>query len=120
LGLIVPVLGVIAYVVQFSMQRLTIPWYMPIAATLGVLLVLASLVQARSVWRVLALLFVVLIAGAEWSFLYAMRLPRYDGPVAEGESFPAFKTALANGSEFTDHDLQGDKNSVLVSFRGRW
>jgi cytochrome oxidase Cu insertion factor (SCO1/SenC/PrrC family) len=96
------------------------PWYLPIAAVLGVLLVLASLWQARSVWRVLALLLVVLIAGAEGSFLYAMRLPRYEGPVAVGQPFPAFKTARADGSEFTQRDLEGDKHNVLVFFRGRW
>jgi hypothetical protein len=120
LGLAVPFLGVIAYVVQFSMERLTMPWYMPIAAVLGVLLVLASLWQARSVWRVVALLLVVLIAGAEGLFLIGMRLPKYEGPVAEGQPFPAFKTARADGSEFTERDLQGDKHNVLVFFRGRW
>jgi hypothetical protein len=120
LGLIVPFLGIIAYVVQFRMERLTMPWTAPLAATLGVFLVLFALWQARSIWRVLALLFVLLIAGAEWSFLYGMRLPEYKGPVAKEQAFPAFKTARADGSEFTDLDLQGDKDNVLVFFRGRW
>jgi hypothetical protein len=120
LGLIVPVLGIVGFGVQMWMERLTMPWYVPIAATLGVLLILASLIQARSLWRVLALLLVVLIAGAAWAILYGMRLPRYNGPVAEGQAFPAFHTARADGSEFTDRDLQGDKHNVLVFFRGRW
>jgi hypothetical protein len=120
LGLIVPFLGVIAFVVQVSMERLSMPWYMLIAAVLGVLLVLASLWQARSVWRVLALLLVVLIAGAEGSFFWAMRLPKYDGPAAEGQPFPSFKTVRADGSEFTQRDFEGDKHNVLVTFRGRW
>jgi hypothetical protein len=120
LGLIVPFLGIIAYFVQLWMERLTMPWTAPLAATLGVVLVLFALWQARSVWRVLALVFVVLIAGAEWAFLYGMRLPEYKGPVAVDQSFPTFKAARSDGSEFTDRDLQGDKDNVLVFFRGRW
>jgi hypothetical protein len=121
LGLVVPFLGVIAFFVQvFSMERLTMPWYMPIAAVLGVLLVLASLSLARSVWRVLALVLVVLIAGAEGWFLLEMRLPKYEGPVAEGQPFPEFKTLRADGTDFTQANLEGDKHNVLVTFRGRW
>jgi peroxiredoxin len=48
------------------------------------------------------------------------RLPLYKGPVAMGRPFPAFATVRADGSPFTQRDLQGDKNSVLVFFRGRW
>jgi hypothetical protein len=120
LGLIVPFLAVIAYVVQIQMERLTMPWYVPIAAVLGVLLILASLSLARSVWRILALVLVVFIAGAEGFFLMKMRLPEYKGPAVAGQPFPSFKTLRADGSDFTDRDLQGDKNNVLVFFRGRW
>ena len=56
LGLALPFLGIIAYVVQVSLQRLTTPWYMPAIATLGLILVIVALCQARSVWRVVALL----------------------------------------------------------------
>jgi hypothetical protein len=120
LGVAIAFFGVVAYAVQFSMQRLTMPWYMPIAATLGVVLVIASLSQALSVWRVLGLLVVAGLAGFEWWMLLGMRLPEYNGPVAQGQAFPAFKTARADGSEFTERDLEGDKNNVLVFFRGRW
>jgi hypothetical protein len=120
LGLGIAALGLIGYAVQLSVQRLTAPWYMPAAATLGVALVLASLWQRRTVWRVLALVFVLLLAGAEWAFMLTTRLPAYAGPVAAGQPFPAFTTTRADGTPFTQGDLEGDQNTVLVFFRGRW
>jgi hypothetical protein len=120
LGLGLAVLGVVAYVVQISLQRLMAPWYMPILASLGVVLVAMSLLERRTVWRVFALLAVVLLAGAECAFLYAMRLPPYTGPIAEGRPFPAFETRRAGGTPFTQRDLIGDRSTVLVFFRGRW
>jgi hypothetical protein len=120
LGFAVAVVGIVAYVVQLSALRLTTPWYMPIAATLGAALVALSLWRARTVWRVLALLLLVLLAGAEWAFLLQTRLPAYTGPVAAGRPFPAFETVRADGSPFTQRDLEGDQDSVLVFFRGRW
>ncbi|MFI5457721.1 MAG: hypothetical protein ACHRXM_19950 [Isosphaerales bacterium] len=120
LGLGLAVLGVVAYVVQISLQRLTAPWYMPISASLGVVLVIFSLLDMRTVWRVLALLAVVLLAGAEWAFLLGTRLPPYTGPIAVGRPFPAFETRRADGTPFTQRDLAGDQTNVLVFFRGRW
>ena len=120
LGLGLAVLGVVAYVVQISLQRLMAPWYMPALASLGVVLVVMSLLERRTVWRVFALLAVVLLAGAELAFLYAMRLPPYTGPIAVGRPFPAFETRRADGTPFTQRDLAGDRNNVLVFFRGRW
>jgi len=119
-GLGLAVLGVVAYMVQFSLQRLMAPWYMPTLASLGVVLVIVSLLERRTVWRVLALLSVVLLAGTEWAFLYAVRLPPYMGPIAVGQPFPAFETKRADGTTFTQRDLAGDRNNVLVFFRGRW
>src|SRR5690242_6445283 len=120
LGLGIAALGLIGYAVQLSVQRLTAPWYMPAAATLGVALVVVSLWQRRTVWRVLALLLVLLLAGGEWASLLALRAPAYAGPVAAGQPFPAFTTTRADGTPFTEGDLEGDQNTVLVSFRGRW
>ena len=96
------------------------PWYAPIAATLGVLLIAVALWQARSVWRLLALLLIVLLAGAEWAFMLETRLPAYAGPVAAGQPFPEFTTVRADGTPFTQRDLEGDQNNVMVFFRGRW
>ena len=120
LGLGLAVLGVVAYVVLFSFQHLTMPWYMPVMASLGVVLVAMSLWEKRTVWRGLALLAVVLLAGVELLFLYAVRLPPYTGPIAVGRPFPAFESKLSDGRPFTQHDLVGDRSSVLVFFRGRW
>lgn len=120
LGLGLTVLGVIAYVIQIAAQRLTTPWYVPIAATLGLVFLVVSLWKRRTVWRVLALLLVGLLAGAEWTFLLATRLPAYNGPVAVGQPFPTFTTMRADGTSFTERDLEGDQKSVLVFYRGRW
>jgi hypothetical protein len=120
LGLGVAFLGLIAYAVQVSLHYLKTPWYVPGLATLGVLLVVVSLWHRRTVWRVLALVLVVLLAGAAWAFLLLLRLPPYTGPVAEGQPFPAFATTRADGTAFTQRDLKGDQASVLVFFRGRW
>jgi hypothetical protein len=119
-GLAVPVLGIATYVVQFSLQRLMLPWYMPAAALLGVALVFASLWKRRTVWRVLALVVVLLLAGFELVVLNEMRLPPYVGPIAEGHPFPAFEARRADGTPFTRNDLIGDRHQALVFFRGRW
>src|SRR5262249_51941753 len=118
LGLALAVLGVIGYAVQLSMHRLIAPWYLPISATLGAALLLVALWKGRTVWRVLALLLMVLLAGVEWMTLMGSRLPAYTGPVVAGQPFPEFATARADGEPFTQRDLQGDQNSVLVFFRG--
>jgi len=120
LGLGLTILGMIGYAVQIWMQRLTTPWYMPLLATLGAVFVVVALWQRRNLWRVLALVVVILLAGAEWAFLLAMRLPDYTGPVAVGKAFPAFTTSRADGSPFTERDLSGSKNCAMVFFRGRW
>jgi hypothetical protein len=119
-GLALMALGIIGYAIQIWIQRLTTPWYMPILATLGAGFVIASLWQKRTLWRILSLLLVVLIAGLEWAFLLMVRLPAYEGPVAVGQSFPTFTTTRADGTPFTERDLAGGQNRVLVFFRGRW
>jgi hypothetical protein len=113
-------LGVIGYVAQVSAHRLSTPWYMPCAATLGAACILWALWRARTVWRLLALALVMLLAGAEWSFVLGTRLPAYAGPVAVGRSFPGFATVRSDGTPFSESDLAGNQNSVLVFFRGRW
>jgi hypothetical protein len=119
-GLGLPVLGIAAYVVQLSLQRLMLPWYTPMAALLGVVLVAASLWKQRTVWRVLALVVVVLLAGFECMTLYGMRLPPYKGPIAVGHPFPAFEAKRADGTRFTQNELVGDQHNAIVVFRGRW
>lgn len=119
LGVALAIVGVVIYAIQIAAKRLTVPWYLPATATVAALLLAVSLWRARSVWRVVLLLLMLLLAGAEWSFLLATRLPPYTGPIAVGKPFPAFATTRADGRPFTERDLRGDK-SVLVFFRGRW
>jgi hypothetical protein len=113
-------LGIVSYVGQVWLKRLTVPWYMPILATLGVVLVVIALLERRNLSRWLVLVAVVLVAVAEWVLLYGMRLPPYAGPITVGRPFPAFKTSRPDGTPFTERDLAGAGNSVLVIFRGRW
>jgi hypothetical protein len=120
LGFGLAVLGIAAYVLQLWLRRLSVPWYMPAAALLGAALVAASLWEKRTVWRILALVVVLLLGGFEVMALNSMRLPRYTGPVAVGKPFPAFEAKLADGSPFSQASLPGDRDTVMVFFRGRW
>jgi hypothetical protein len=120
LGLGLAVLGVVAFIVQIALGRLMVPWYTPALASLGVCLVIISLVERRTIWRVVALTAVMLLAGAEWAILYAMRLPPYTGPITVGRPFPAFETTRADGTPFAQSNLAGEQHTVLVFFRGRW
>lgn len=119
-GLGLAVLGVAAYAVQLSLGRLMMPWYMPAAALIGVALVAASLSKFKSLWRMLALVVVLLLAAFELTAFYLVRLPPYTGPIAAGRPFPAFEAKRADGTPFTQNELIGDQNHVLVFFRGRW
>jgi hypothetical protein len=119
-GLGLAVLGVAAYAIQLSFQRLMLPWYMPAAALIGAACVVASLRKRWTVWRLLALVVVVVLAGVEFMGLYAMRLPPYAGPIAVGRPFPEFEARRADGTPFTQDDLVGDQYHALVFFRGRW
>ena len=119
-GVCSAILGVLAYMVQISLQRLSAPWYMPAIGTFGAGLIVMSLFERRTVWRVIALLGIALLAAAEWGMLYSFRLPAYAGPVTVGRPFPAFETSRADGTAFNQSDLASGRNTVLVFFRGRW
>jgi hypothetical protein len=122
LGIAIAVLGVGGYVFQLMVLKWTFtPWYVPIMVTVGAGLLVWSVWFRRTVWRIVGLLLIGLLAAFEWYFLvYFSRLPRYEGPVAVGKPFPAFRTKLADGTPFTQQRFQGDKDTVLVFFRGRW
>jgi hypothetical protein len=119
-GLALAVLGVVAYLLQIALGRLVTPWYMPALASLGAVCAIISLVKRRTAWRVVALSALLLVAGAEWAMLYALRLPQYTGPIVVGRSFPPFETTRADGTPFAQTDLTGRENNVFVFFRGRW
>jgi len=104
----------------FAAKILITNWYGPILGTLGLALIILALIRSRSIWRWTAVVIFTLLAGFQWWALFAMGLPAYTGPVKGGQTFPAFATTLADGSAFTQADLQGDQNTVMVFFRGHW
>jgi hypothetical protein len=120
-GSAIAILGLVGYIVQLSMRQLFAPWYVPLSASFGALLPVIAFWQQRVVWRMVGLLLVGLLAGAEWTFLMGTRLPPYTGPVEVGQPFPAFTTIRADGTPFNQRDLTGgDQHTALVFFRGRW
>ena len=107
-------------VLMFAAKILVTAWYAPLLGTLGVALIIVALMRSRSIWRWTALVVYTLFVAFQWWALLAMRLPAYAGPVKDGQAFPAFATTLADGSAFTQDDLKGDQNTVMVFFRGHW
>ena len=120
LGLAVCVLGIAAVVVQFVVGIPKTPWYSPVLATIGALLLLVAVARRVTIPRVLGLLLVAGFAGLQWYFFgVMMKLPDYKGPEA-GRPVPAFAATLADGKTLQESDLRDGKRSVLVFFRGRW
>src|SRR5207245_1074633 len=91
------------------------PWYLPAAATAGVFCIVAALWRNRTAVRIVAVLLITGLAGLEWAFLFATRLPPYAGPVAVGQPFPPFGTVRADGTPFPDHDLGGPARGGAVA-----
>ncbi len=121
LGVLLAVAGpVLMIMLMFAAKILVAPWYAPLLGTLGVALIILALLRSRSIWRWTAVVIFTLFVGFQWWALLAMRTPAYTGPVKDGQPFPAFATALADGSSFTQDDLKGDQNTVMVFFRGHW
>ena len=122
LGVGLFLLGLVLYFVQaFLLKHLVTPWYMPILFTLAVLSALVS-VRQRPTWtRVIVSLVLALACAGEWYFILSMsRLPEYEGPVQVDKKIPAFTTTFADGSSFTEKDLQKGTPTVLVFYRGHW
>ena len=121
LGVLVALSGVAIYAIQLQMKILVTPWYAPILATIGTLLVVAALLRSRTVWRWAATGCFTLFAAAQWlMMLVALSAPAYTGTAVAGQPFPDFTTTLANGSAFSLEDFKGDQSTVLLFFRGRW
>jgi hypothetical protein len=122
LGLLLCILPIAAYVVQFNvLQRMFVPWYIPILATVGAACVLVSVTRRRTWPRWTALVLVTLLGGFEWLMLgAAVRLPQYAGPVHAGAKLPTFSTTTAGGEVFANRDLEQGVATVLVFYRGRW
>lgn len=121
LGLVLIFFGPILFFIQLRDKQLVVPWYVPILGTVGLGLLIVSLTRARTAWGIAGVVFIGLVVVGEWYFLLAlMRLPAYSGPVAVGSPLPTFTATRANGSPFTQDDLKGTQNTMLVFFRGRW
>ncbi len=105
----------------FGLKFLVVPWYSPVLATLGALLLLVALTRRVSVLGVVALVLIAASAGLQWFVLAVMiKLPDYQGPARVGEQLPAFEAAYADGRSFTDVDLRDGSRRAMFFFRGRW
>jgi hypothetical protein len=114
-------LGLALVFVQFGLKHLFVPWYSPVLATIGAVLLLLSVARRRSIPRVVVLVLVTAFAGIQWYFLASMmKLPDYAGPAQVGKQLPPFRATFADGRPFTDTDLRDGSRRVLVFFRGRW
>jgi hypothetical protein len=113
---------IVKLVLVFGAGFLHTPWYSASLATVGAGLIALSLVRRLTVWRIVALLLIGLLAVGEWWFLLGYsRIPPYAGPVSAEQPFPAFSPAShADGAPFTRDHLIGEKDTVLVFFRGHW
>ncbi len=120
-GLLLFLLGPVLYAVQVSLKHLWTPWYVPLLASLSVVLMIAAVRQRRSVLRGAALTFFALLCGGEWYLmLVATKSPIYTGPAQPGGKLPPFAAMLADGTPFTNKDVENEIRSVLVFNRGRW
>lgn len=113
-------LGPAIYAAMVAGAKLKVPWYLPIMTTVAFLMSCVAWWKARSVFRSLATGVMLLLAGAQWAFVFGTGSPKYDDTLSVGGSFPYFTCHRADGTEFWKKSLEGDQTSVLVSFRGRW
>lgn len=121
LGVVLFFLGVIIYIVQFNLKQLVAPWYVPVLATGGVLLMGLSAWQRPGILRIAGFVLFALLCAGEWLMvLVGFKTPDYTGPAQPGRAIPTFTTSLADGTAFTNRDLEGNKATVMLFFRGRW
>src|SRR5262245_18128115 len=120
-GIALFLIGPAMYVVQFQLKSLFAPWYAPILATLGAALMVASAWRRGGIARSIGAAFFVIVCGLEWFMLGVGTLtPLYTGPAEIGRKIPVFTTTLADGTPFTEKDLERGNPTVLLFFRGRW
>jgi hypothetical protein len=120
-GIALFLVGPPLYVLQFRMKHLFVPWYVPILATAGVVLMVASLRRRKGVARALILALFLGLCSLEWLMLaVGMKSPAYTGPALPGQRLPSFTAILADGTPFTENDLASGTSTILLFFRGRW
>ncbi len=120
LGLACPFLGMAIYAFQLHAAHLFTPWYVPAVSLVGLVFVYQAIRRRKVLWRRLAFALVALLFSLQLAFLLLVRLPAYTGPLEIGKPFPVFQTLRADDTPFTQADLPGAQNTVLVFFRGRW
>jgi hypothetical protein len=120
-GVLLFFIGPALYAVEFRLRHLGVPWYVPLLASAGVVLMAASLWHRRGVVRALVMVIFTLVCGLEW-FLLAVgtKSPAYTGPAQPGRTVPEFVARLSDGTPFTEQDLAQGGPTVLLFFRGRW
>jgi hypothetical protein len=120
-GIVVFFLGPVLYAIEMGTGRLALPWYLLVCTTVGVLLMLVSVVRRRGIFRGIGSIVFALLCGAFWYFLLVVsKTPQYAGPAQPGKEVPPFSIVLADGRTFQDSDLKAGQKSVLLFFRGRW
>jgi hypothetical protein len=118
MGIVLFIVGPIAYFIQLRIPRFDVPWYMPILSTIGVLLMTVS---AGAVWRKIVLMLFLVLCGLEWYFMVEFaKTPVYSGPAKIGQKLPALHASFADGKDFTQGDLEKGKRSAIIFFRGKW
>ena len=121
MGLALFLAGPILNAIEVTNGRLTMPWYLPILASLGVLFMIASVWQRGGLLRISGLVIFAVLCGLIWFFVLVMsKVPNYTGPAQPGKKIPAFTTKLADGRTFSSDELEEGDRSVLLFFRGRW
>ncbi len=129
LGTLIFLLGMIIYIIQIETTHLVEAWHVPILGTIGVLLMLVSVVQRPRIVRIIGLLLFIGLTGTEWYMVLAGSKVRhapearpwspYAGPAKPGEKLPAFTATLADGSSFSNLNLQEGKPTLMVFFLGK-
>jgi len=120
-GILLFVLGPAIYFVQFRLKHFETPWYVPLLAAAGVVLMSVSTWRRRGVVRIILLVLFTILCGLEWyMLLIGTRSPVYTGPAQPGRKVPEFTAIFADGKPFTEKDLERGTSTVLVFFRGRW
>ena len=120
LGMLIFFSGMIIYAAQIATKHFVEPWHVPILGTIGVLLMLLSVVQRPGILRIIGLLIFIALAGMEWFMMLGSKLEPYAGPAKPGEKLPAFTASFADGSPFAAQNLEDGKATVMVFFRGHW
>jgi hypothetical protein len=121
LGIGLCLLGPVLNMILMQMGYLGLPWYALALSTIGVGLLLVAVIQRAGIARIVFLTLFGLFCGFQWYLVVFMsKLPAYEGPARAGDKLPAFTTTLADGSSFTQKNLESGQPTALVFFRGRW